>query len=90
MEFLLSSQMVPEERDIPETSDEFGELQIGAHKLATMTVVREELLEDGGFDIEGFPAKKFVCRIGREEEESLLDGDGLEKPLGLLGQLDRM
>lgn len=90
MEFILSSQLVPEEKDIPETSDEFGELQIGAHKLATMTVVREKLLEDGGFDIEGFTAKEFVYRIGREEEESLLDGDGLEKPLGLLGQLDRM
>ncbi len=81
---------VPEEGDIPETSDEFGELQIGAHKLATMTVVSEELLEDSGFDIEDFLAKEFAYRIGREEEEAFLDGDGRGKPLGLLRQLDRV
>ena len=51
---------VPEEGEIPETSGEFDEINLGAYKLATMTRVTDELLEDSGFDIEDFIAQEFA------------------------------
>ena len=81
---------VPEEGEIPETSGEFDEINLGAYKLATMTRVTDELLEDSGFDIEDFIAKEFALRLGQAEEEAFLDGDGIGKPLGLMRQLSRV
>ena len=81
---------VPEEGEIPETNGEFDEISLGAYKLATMTRVTDELLEDSVFDIEDFIAKEFALRLGQAEEEAFLNGDGVAKPLGMLRQLNRV
>lgn len=80
---------VPEEGVIPVTEGEFDEVKIEAHKVATSIRVSDELLEDSGFDLEGFIIDQFAERIGDAEEEAFIYGDGVAKPLGLIHQLNR-
>jgi HK97 family phage major capsid protein len=75
---------VDEEGSIPESDDSFGQVTIGAYKLATMIKVSEELLNDNVFDLEGYIAREFARRIGTKEEESFFTGNGTGKPLGVL------
>ena len=75
---------VEEEGEIPESDEVFGQLSIGAHKVATMIKVIDELLQDSVFDIERYIAIEFARRVGAAEEEAFLTGDGTAKPLGML------
>ncbi len=68
----------------PESDDRFDQVAIGAHKLATMMKVSEELLNDSAFNIPSYIAKEYARRMGAAEEEAFLTGDGKGKPLGLL------
>jgi len=79
-----SAAWVEEEGIIPESDDSFGLISIGAHKLATIIRVSEELLNDSVFDLENYIAKEFARRIGAKEEEAFLVGDGSGKPTGIL------
>lgn len=75
---------VDEEGPIPESDDSFGQVSLGAHKLATLIKVSEELLNDSAFDLEAYIARGFAKRIGAKEEAAFLTGDGTGKPLGIL------
>ena len=68
----------------PESDDAFGQVSIGAYKLATMIKVSEELLNDSVFDMPSYIAREFARRIGAAEEEAFFTGDGSGKPLGVL------
>lgn len=74
---------VDEEGIIPESDDAFGQVSIGAYKLATMIKVSEELLNDNVFNLEGYIAREFARRIGAKEEEAFFIGDGSGKPTGI-------
>lgn len=74
---------VDEEGAIPESDDAFGQVSIGAYKLATMIKVSEELLNDNVFNLEAYIAKEFGRRIGAKEEEAFFNGDGTGKPTGI-------
>jgi len=75
---------VDEEGQITDSDDSFGQISIGAHKLATLIKVSEELLNDSAFDLEAYIARGFAKRIGTKEEEAFLTGNGTGKPLGIL------
>lgn len=75
---------VDEEGTIPESDDTFGQVSIGAYKLATMIKVSEELLNDSVFNLESYIATEFGRRIGNKEEEAFFIGDGVGKPTGVL------
>ena len=75
---------IDEEQQYPESDDAFGQVSIGAYKLATMIKVSEELLNDSVFDIPSYIAREFARRIGAAEEEAFFTGDGSGKPLGIL------
>jgi len=79
-----TASWVDEEGVIPESDDVFGQVSLGAHKLATMIKVSDELLQDSVFDIEGYIATEFARRIGAAEEDAFINGDGSGKPYGLL------
>ena len=79
-----TASWVDEEGAIPESDDSFGQVPIGAYKLATMITVSEELLNDSVFNLESYIAKEFARRIGNKEEEAFLVGDGTGKPHGVL------
>ncbi len=78
---------VDEEGAIPEDDDVFGQVSIGAYKVATMIKVSEELLNDSIFNLESYIAKEFARRIGAKEEEAFLVGDGGGKPAGIFDKL---
>lgn len=78
-----TASWVDEEGVIPESDDSFGQVSIGAYKLATMIKVSEELLNDSVFNLESYIAKEFARRIGAKEEESFFIGDGTGKPTGI-------
>jgi len=79
-----TASWVEEEGLIPESDDSFGQISLGAHKVATMIKVSDELLQDSVFDVEGYIATEFARRIGAAEEEAFITGDGTAKPMGLL------
>lgn len=78
-----TASWVDEEGIIPESDDSFGQVSIGAYKLATMIKVSEELLNDSVFNLESYIAKEFARRIGAREEEAFFIGDGTGKPTGI-------
>ena len=75
---------IDEEGSIPESDDAFGQVSIGAFKLATMIKVSEELLSDSVFNLESYISKEFARRIGNKEEDAFFTGNGTGKPLGVL------
>ncbi|MCC8089896.1 MAG: phage major capsid protein [Oscillospiraceae bacterium] len=79
-----TASWVEESAAIPETTDTFGQLTIGAHKLAALIKVSEELLNDSAFDLESYFRTEFARRIADAEEEAFLIGDGDGKPYGIL------
>lgn len=78
-----TASWVDEEGAIPESDDAFGQVSIGAYKLATMIKVSEELLNDSVFNLESYIAREFARRIGAKEEEAFFIGDGTGKPTGI-------
>lgn len=79
-----TASWIDEEQQYPESDDAFGQVSIGAYKLATMIKVSEELLNDSVFDIPSYIAREFARRIGAAEEEAFFTGNGTGRPLGIL------
>lgn len=66
-------------------SDEvFGQIWFDAYKMGAMIKVSDELLDESGIDIENYLAGEFARRFGRTEEEAFINGNGINKPTGLL------
>ncbi|MGI6695232.1 MAG: phage major capsid protein [Christensenellales bacterium] len=79
-----TASWIDEEAAYPESDDSFGQVSIGAYKLATMIKISEELLNDSVFDMPSYIAKEFARRIGAAEEEAFFTGNGTGRPLGIL------
>ncbi len=79
-----TASWIDEEAAYPESDDSFGQVSIGAYKLATMIKVSEELLNDSVFDVPSYIAREFARRIGAAEENAFFNGDGKGKPTGVL------
>jgi len=78
-----SASWTDEEALITDSDDSFGQVTLGAYKLATAVKVSEELLNDSIFSIDTYLSNEFARRIGTKEEEAFLIGDGLNKPTGI-------
>lgn len=74
---------IEEEGAFPESGDAFGQVSIGAHKVATMLKISDELLNDSAFNLETYISREFGRRIGSKEEEAFFVGDGSGKPTGI-------
>ena len=81
-----TASWIDEEAAYPESDDSFGQVSIGAYKLATMIKVSEELLNDSVFDLPSYIAREFARRIGAAEEDAFFNGNGTGKPLGVLAE----
>ena len=81
-----TAQWIDEEAQYPESDDSFGQVSIGAYKLATMIKISEELLNDSVFDMPSYIATEFARRIGAAEEEAFFTGNGTGRPLGILAE----
>ena len=74
-----------EEEDAYAESDEvFGQVNLDAFKVGTLIKVSEELLNDSAFDLESYISSEFSRRIGDKEEDAFLNGNGTNKPTGIL------
>lgn len=78
-----TASWIDEEAPTPESDVAFGQVSIGAFKLATTIKVSEELLNDSVFSLEKYIAREFARRIGAKEEEAFFVGDGTGKPTGI-------
>ena len=81
-----TASWVDEEGQIPDSDDAFGQVSIGAYKLATLIKVSNELLHDSVFDLEAYITKEFARRIGNKEEDAFFNGDGTGKPVGIFNE----
>ena len=79
-----TASWVDEEGQILESDESFGQVSIGAFKLATMIKISEELLNDSVFNLESYIAREFARRIGTKEEEAFFLGNGSGRPTGIL------
>ena len=79
-----NASWIEEEQQIPESDVAFGQITLGAHKLATAIRISQELLQDSAFDMASYIAHEFQRRAGAAEEEAILTGNGSHKPIGLL------
>ena len=59
-------------------------VSIPLHELSAMPKVSQRLLDDAAFDLEGWLAARIAERFNRAEANAFLNGDGVDKPKGLL------
>lgn len=81
-----NASWMPENEPYTFCEAEFGEIEIDAYKLGSSILVSDELLEDGGVDLEKYIEEAFAHRIGNAEESAFIRGDGNGKPIGLIHQ----
>lgn len=79
-----TAEWVDENAPTPESDDHFSKVVLGAHKVATMIKVSEELLNDSAFNLERYIVTEFAKRIGDTEETAFIAGNGTAKPTGVL------
>ena len=59
-------------------------ISIRLHELSAMPKASQRLLDDSAFDVEGWLADKIATRFIRAESAAFVNGDGLDKPKGIL------
>lgn len=59
-------------------------ISIRLHELAAMPKASQRLLDDSAFDVEGWLAEKIATRFIRAEATAFINGDGVDKPRGIL------
>lgn len=79
---------VQENNGTPISDVTYGEILLGAHKLARKTIVSDEMLQDAAFDIEKYILQNAVKIIAKTEEDAFFNGDGNGKPTGLAHQAE--
>ena len=59
-------------------------ISIKLHELSAMPKASQRLLDDSAFDVEGWLAGKIAARFVRAESAAFINGDGVDKPKGIL------
>lgn len=81
----VEAEWVGEVSPRPETATaQIGVLKIYAHELSAMPKATQRMLDDAGFDLESWLAKKVSDKFSRKENTSFVVGDGAAKPKGFL------
>jgi HK97 family phage major capsid protein len=76
---------VTETGSVSETATPLIErISIRLHQLAAMPKASQRLLDDSAFDVEGWLAEKIASRFIRSESAAFVNGDGADKPKGIL------
>lgn len=81
-----AAEWVAEGGDKPVTDEVFDQVALNAHKAARIIKVSTELLEDSGFDLEGYVARELGRSIGRLEAAAYATGaaNSTTTPKGLV------
>ncbi len=59
-------------------------ISIPLHELSALPKASQRLLDDSAFDIEGWLAGRIADKFARSEASAFLNGDGVDKPKGML------
>ncbi len=59
-------------------------ISIALHELSALPKVSQRLLDDSAFDIEAWLAGKIADKFARAESAAFINGDGIDKPKGVL------
>lgn len=81
----VTARWVAEIESRPPTEPTFGQVEIVAHEAAAYVDVSNQLLEDSAIDIAAELTLGFGEEFGRIEGNAFILGNGVKKPLGLLG-----
>ena len=66
------------------TSAQIGEMEIPVHEMEAAPKVTQNMLDDGGFDIEGWINQKVIDRFARRENYNSVKGNGVRAARGFL------
>jgi len=67
-----------------ETQPKFRQVSLIAHKLAAVTVVSDELLEDSAIELEALLTRLFAGATMNEHDFTFIQGTGVGQPLGVV------
>lgn len=79
-----SGALVAETAQIATSEPVLGQYTLGAYKYGDVAYASTELVQDSGFDIEGFLAEDMGRGVGNALGADLITGNGSSKPRGLL------
>ena len=79
---------VPEGGSIPLSAgtEDFDDMGIGSHKLATFFKIEEEFVQDHTFLLEDHLVKRLAKNFGRAEDSGFINGTGVDMPTGILAE----
>ena len=79
---------VPEGAAIPMATgmEDFDELTIQSHKLATFFKLEEAFVQDNTFMLEDHLVKRLAKNFGRAEDDAFINGTGENMPTGILSE----
>lgn len=66
------------------TTPQVGELEIPVHEIYAEPRASQNMLDDAGFDVEGWLNDKVLDRFGRAENSAFVNGSGTNAPRGFL------
>lgn len=77
---------VPEGGSIPlsDVAEDFENLALDSHKLATFLKIEEDFVKDASFNFEDYLLKRFAKDFGRGEDDAFINGTGVNMPTGIL------
>lgn len=79
-----SAAWTPESVAFSESADTFTQFPVTSFKLASLIRLKESFINDMNFDLEKYLLNEFACRFGRSEEDAFINGDGTDRPVGIL------
>lgn len=69
---------------IPESVDSFKQFTVDSYKLASLSRIKDSLVQDKNFNLEAYLENEFARRFGRSEENAFINGSGVDEPTGIL------
>lgn len=82
-------QWIAENETIPTGNDTLGpKLRVASNKLAIITSLEMDYVNEAAFDLEGYLVGKFAKAFGKAEEDAFINGTGVSMPKGILHDAD--
>ena len=79
-----SASLISEGGAITESDPTISSVNLGAYKIAFITQISKELLNDSGVDLEGVMANMAGTALGKKQAEFTISGTGSGQPTGLV------
>ena len=81
----LGAGWASEAGSVAETdTPQIDRISIPLHELSALPKASQRLLDDSAFDVEGWLADRIADKFARAEAAAFVDGDGVDKPRGIL------